>query len=69
MTVIPYGPYVRVVHYPSPFGREFDVEVQTLEGDKWVLIEGFHSLSNDWAYTAAAARAVALQLDLRGKLN
>ena len=54
---------VRIVYDGSPFDVLYDVKVERLVNGKWVFYDGYNSLSNDYAFTAAreaAARALKL---------
>ena len=53
---------VRIVHDGSPFDVAYDIRVEWLVNDEWVLYRGFNSLSDDYAHTnasEAASRAIA----------
>lgn len=57
-----YG-LVRIVSHGDPFGRAYDivVETRTPPESEWVFYHGFNSLSDDYAYTNAkecAGRAI-----------
>ena len=54
---------VRIVHDGSPFDVAYDIRVEWLKNDEWVLYRGFNSLSDDYANTnaaEAARRAIAI---------
>ena len=53
---------VRIVYDGSPFDVAYDIRVEWLKNDEWVLYRGFNSLSDDYAHTnanEAAGRAIA----------
>lgn len=51
---------VRINYDGSPFDVAYDVKVEQLVEGKWVMVQGFNSLSDDYAYTNAknAARSI-----------
>ena len=54
---------VRIVHDGSPFDVTYDIRVEWLKNDEWVMYRGFNSLSDDYANTnagEAARRAIAI---------
>ena len=54
---------VRIVHDGSPFDVAYDIRVEWLKNDEWVLYKGINSLSDDYAHTnasEAAGRAIAI---------
>jgi hypothetical protein len=51
-----YG-LVRVVNMGDPFSVSCDIVVEIKENDQWEFYCGFNSLSDDYAYTNAAAAA------------
>lgn len=54
---------VRIVHDGSPFDVAYDIRVEWLKNDEWVMYRGFNSLSDDYANTnagEAARRAIAI---------
>ena len=54
---------VRIVYDGSPFDVAYDIRVEWLKNDEWVLYKGINSLSDDYAYTnanEAAGRAIAI---------
>ena len=54
---------VRIVYDGSPFDVAYDVRVEWLKNDEWVLYKGINSLSDDYAHTnasEAAGRAIAI---------
>jgi hypothetical protein len=54
---------VRIVHDGSPFDVLYDVRVEQLVNGEWKFYDGYNSLSNDYAFSAAndaAARALKL---------
>lgn len=44
---------VRIVHDGSPFDVLYDIKVERLVGGEWKFYDGYNSLSNDYAFTAA----------------
>lgn len=54
------GPATRVVLNGKPPTETDDVIVERFDGDRWVTVERYNSLSNDYAYTAARDRASRL---------
>ena len=54
---------VRIMHDGSPFDVAYDIRVEWLKNDEWVMYSGFNSLSDDYAHTnanKAASRAIAI---------
>ena len=54
---------VRIVYDGSPFDVAYDIRVEWLKNDEWVMYHGFNSLSDDYAHTnarEAAGRAIAI---------
>ena len=63
MRIISDWGLVRIVSHGDPFGRAYDIVVETraLPGEEWKFYHGFNSLSDDYAYTnakEAAGRAI-----------
>ena len=52
---------VRINYDGSPFDVVHDVKVEQLVDGEWKMVQGFNSLSDDYAYTNAntAARCIA----------
>jgi hypothetical protein len=52
---------VRINYDGSPFDVAYDVKVEQLVDGEWKMVQGFNSLSDDYAYTNAnnAARSIA----------
>lgn len=52
---------VRINYDGSPFDVAYDVKVEQLIDGEWKMVQGFNSLSDDYAYTNAnhAARSIA----------
>jgi hypothetical protein len=54
---------VRIVYDGSPFDVLYDIKVERFVNGEWKFYDGYNSLSNDYAFTAAresAARALKL---------
>ena len=51
---------VRINYDGSPFDVAYDVKVEKLVDGEWKMVQGFNSLSDDYAYTNAnnAARSI-----------
>ena len=51
---------VRINYDGSPFDVAYDVKVEQLVEGEWKMVQGFNSLSDDYAYTNAnnAARSI-----------
>ena len=63
---------VRIVYDGSPFDVLYDIKVERLVNGEWKFYDGYNSLSNDYAFTAAreaAARALKSKEDIYYELN
>ena len=63
---------VRIVYDGSPFDVLYDIKVERLVNGEWKFYDGYNSLSNDYAFTAAreaAARALKFKEDIYYELN
>jgi hypothetical protein len=52
---------VRIVYDGDPFTSAYDIRVEWLQDNQWVMYHGFNSLSDDYAHTnarEAAGRAI-----------
>ena len=51
---------IRINYDGSPFDVAYDVKVEQLVEGEWKMVQGFNSLSDDYAYTNAnnAARSI-----------